>query len=138
MKVLVDTSVWSQALRRQKQEIVPNTSLQVVQRLESLIEDGRVAMLGPIRQELLSGIKTQAQFESLRQILSAFPDEKLDAEDYEMAANSFNACRQLGIQGSTTDFLICAVSWAKKWPIFSLDKDFERYQKCLPLILFVN
>lgn len=138
MKVLVDTSVWSQALRRQKQEIVPNTSLQVVHRLGSLIEDGRVAMLGPIRQELLSGIKTQAQFESLRHILSAFPDEKLDAEDYELAANSFNACRQLGIQGSNTDFLICAVSLAKKWPIFSLDKDFERYQKCLPLILFVN
>jgi predicted nucleic acid-binding protein len=138
VKVLVDTSVWSQALRRQKQEIVPNTSLQVVQRLGSLIEDGRVAMLGPIRQELLSGIKTQAQFESLKHILSAFPDEKLDAEDYEMAANSFNACRQLGIQGSNTDFLICAVSLAKKWPIFSLDKDFERYQKCLPLILFVN
>ena len=138
MKVLVDTSVWSQALRRQKQEIVPNTSLQVVQRLGSLIEDGRVAMLGPIRQELLSGIKTQAQFESLRHLLSAFPDEKLDAEDYELAANSFNACRQLGIQGSNTDFLICAVSLAKKWPIFSLDKDFERYQKCLPLILFVN
>ena len=138
MKVLVDTSVWSQALRRQKQEIVPNTSLQVVHRLGSLIEDGRVAMLGPIRQELLSGIKTQAQFESLRHILSAFPDEKLDAEDYEMAANSFNECRQLGIQGSNTDFLICAVSLAKKWPIFSLDKDFERYQKCLPLILFVN
>ena len=138
MKVLVDTSVWSQTLRRQKQEIVPNTSLQVVQRLGSLIEDGRVAMLGPIRQELLSGIKTQAQFESLKHILSAFPDEKLDAEDYEMAANSFNACRQLGIQGSNTDFLICAVSMAKKWPIFSLDKDFERYQKCLPLILFVN
>jgi predicted nucleic acid-binding protein len=138
VKVLVDTSVWSQALRRQKQEIVPNTSLQVVHRLGSLIEDGRVAMLGPIRQELLSGIKTQAQFESLRQILSAFPDEKLDAEDYELAANSFNACRQLGIQGSNTDFLICAVSLAKKWPIFSLDKDFERYQKCLPLILFVN
>jgi predicted nucleic acid-binding protein len=138
VKVLVDTSVWSQALRRQKQEIVPNTSLQVVQRLGSLIEDGRVAMLGPIRQELLSGIKTQAQFESLRHILSAFPDEKLDAEDYEMAANSFNACRQLGIQGSNTDFLICAVSLAKKWPIFSLDKDFERYKKCLPLILFVN
>ena len=138
MKVLVDTSVWSQAFRRQKQEIVPNTSLQVVQRLGSLIEDGRVAMLGPIRQELLSGIKTQAQSESLRHILSAFPDEKLDAEDYEMAANSFNACRQLGIQGSNTDFLICAVSLAKKWPIFSLDKDFERYQKFLPLILFVN
>jgi predicted nucleic acid-binding protein len=138
VKVLVDTSVWSQALRRQKQEIVPNTSLQVVHRLGSLIEDGRVAMLGPIRQELLSGIKTQAQFESLRHILSAFPDEKLDAEDYEMAANSFNECRQLGIQGSNTDFLICAVSLAKKWPIFSLDKDFERYQKCLPLILFVN
>jgi predicted nucleic acid-binding protein len=138
VKVLVDTSVWSQALRRQKQEIVPNTSLQVVHRLGSLIEDGRVAMLGPIRQELLSGIKTQAQFESLRHILSAFPDEKLDAEDYELAANSFNACRQLGIQGSNTDFLICAVSLAKKWPIFSLDKDFERYQKCLPLILFVN
>ncbi len=138
MKVLVDTSVWSQALRRQRLEIVPDTYLHVVQRLGALIEDGRVAMLGPIRQELLSGIKTQAQFESLKHILSAFPDEKLEAKDYELAANSFNACRQQGIRGSNTDFLICAVSLDKQWPIFSLDKDFERYQKCLPLKLFVT
>ena len=64
MRVLVDTAVWSLAFRRQGK-----SDPQVVAELASLIEDGRVAIVGPIRQELLSGIREEAQFSKLRKVL---------------------------------------------------------------------
>ena len=67
MKVLVDTSVWSLALRRpgvQKQPIISE--------LEYLIKEVRVQLIGPIRQELLSGIKSKKQFDQLKNYLKAF------------------------------------------------------------------
>ena len=136
MKVLIDTSVWSQALRRQTAETSSTAQEQVVNELKELINDSRIAMLGPVRQELLSGVKTQKQFETLQQILSVFSDEPLGSQDYEQAAKNFNECRQGGVQGSNTDFLICAVSMSREWPIYSLDKDFEQYKNHLALKLY--
>jgi predicted nucleic acid-binding protein len=138
MKVLIDTSVWSQALRRQSAEASSTAQERVVDVLKELIHDSRIAMLGPVRQELLSGVKTPKQFETLQQILSVFSDEPLRSQDYEQAAKNFNQCRQGGVQGSNTDFLICAVSMARGWPIYSLDKDFEHYKKYLPLQLYLE
>ena len=135
MKILIDTSVWSQALRRQSSEASSTDQVRVVNVLKELIHDSRIAMLGPVRQELLSGVKTQKQFETLQQILSVFSDETLQREDYEQAAKNFNQCRQGGVQGSNTDFLICAVSMLRGWPIYSLDRDFEQYQKHLKVKL---
>ena len=100
MKVLVDTSVWSLALRRGDSEN-PERS-----RLGSLVRDGRVAIIGPIRQEILSGVRLAKQFNTLRDNLRNFPDTELTTEDHEEAAGYFNACRGKGIQGSNTDFLI--------------------------------
>ena len=65
MKVLIDASVWSQALRRQSSESLSTAQERVVNVLKELIHDSRIAMLGPVRQELLSGVKTQKQFEAL-------------------------------------------------------------------------
>ena len=53
MKVVVDTSVWSLALRRNN---LDNT-LPVVNQLRELIADGKVVLLGAVRQEVLSGIR---------------------------------------------------------------------------------
>ena len=138
MKVLIDASVWSQALRRQSSESLSTAQERVVNVLKELIHDSRIAMLGPVRQELLSGVKTQTQFEALQQILSVFSDETLLKGDYEQAAKNFNQCRQGGVQGSNTDFLICAVSMSRGWPIYSLDKDFLQYQKHLALKLYLG
>ena len=138
MKVLIDTSVWSQALRRQSSESLSTAQERVVNVLKELIYDSRIAMLGPVRQELLSGVKTQKQFEALQQILGVFSDETLLKEDYERAAKNFNQCRQGGVQGSNTDFLMCAVSMSRGWPIYSLNKDFLQYQKHLALKLYLG
>jgi predicted nucleic acid-binding protein len=93
-------------------------------------------MIGAIRQELLSGVKTQSQFDVLRDSLGAFEDVLLSREIYESAAQTFNSCRANGVQGSNTDFLICAVSMFHQVPIFTLDGDFLMYQSWLPVPLY--
>ncbi|MBU1186684.1 MAG: PIN domain nuclease [Acidobacteria bacterium] len=105
MKVIVDTCIWSLALRK-----APSEAQKDVEELQNLILDRRVQMLGPIRQELLSGIRNEPQFQRVKTHLAAFDDFPLISEDYERAAMFFNLCRAKGIQGSNTDFLILNVS----------------------------
>ena len=57
MKIIVDTCVWSLAVRRN--EVQNNT---YVNKLKELIKEIRVQLIGPVRQELLSGIKSKKQF----------------------------------------------------------------------------
>ncbi len=130
MKILVDTSIWSLALRR---KVVSNEK--VVNQLRELIAEWRVEIIGPIRQEILSGISDTAHFEKLRQYLAAFEDYPLTRQDYEKAAEMFTLCRKGGIQGSNTDFLICAAAVNHKMSIFTTDKDFTLYAKILPIRL---
>ena len=130
MKVIVDTSVWSLALRRGR----PDAS-GPVRELQNLIQDHRVEMMGPISQEILSGIRSEPQFKKLQNHLKSFPDLPILTEDYVTAAQFFNLCRSKGIQGSNTDFLICAVAFRNKFSIYTTDKDFERFSKHLHVVL---
>ena len=125
MKAIVDTAVWSLALRRG----APEQHQSVVSELGRLIADSQVVMLGPIRQELLSGMRDKKQFERLRTHLRAFPDLPLEAADYEMAADFFNICRAKGVQGSNTDFLICAAAVRRKLMVYTTDQDFTSYRR---------
>lgn len=92
-------------------------------------------MIGPVRQEILSGIKERAQFDKLREHLRAFPDVEIASHDYEEAASAFNRCREKGIQGSNTDFLICAVAARHEFDIFTTDDDFKHFARVLPITL---
>lgn len=129
MKVLVDTCIWSQVLRHKSPDI------NLAKKLQELIQNSRVAIIGPIRQELLSGIPQIKQFNELKETLSSFEDLPLNTEHYEKAAEFCNICRRKGVQGSTIDFLICAVAIMENLVIFTVDKDFENYKKYLPLKL---
>ena len=129
MNVIVDTAIWSEALRRKD----PNT--EITNSLTELIQEHRVIFLGPIRQELLSGISDQPKFKILRDKLSFFPDKAIITDDYILAAEYSNLCRKKGIQGSHIDFLICACSTRMKATIFTTDKDFLNYKKIIPIIL---
>jgi len=131
MNVVVDSSVWSLALRRN----TPNDAISIVNILRDLIADGRVVLLGVLRQEVLSGIRYLEQFIRLRDYLRAFPDLELTSEDYELAAEFFNTCRSNGVQGSNTDFLLCAVAHRRSYSIFTTDKDFENFQLHIPVTL---
>lgn len=131
MNVVVDTSVWSLALRRN----TPNEALAIVNILRDLIVDGRVVLMGAIRQEVLSGVRYTEQFLRLQDYLRAFPDIELTSEDYELAAEFFNTCRSNGVQGSNTDFLICAVAHRRGYSILTTDQDFENFQLYIPVVL---
>jgi predicted nucleic acid-binding protein len=132
MKIIVDTCVWSLALRRNREPING-----AIMELKSLIQDFRVQMIGPIRQEILSGIKSETQFQSLEDNLSGFTDLQLNEDDYVLAARFFNICRSKGVQGSNTDFLICAVSANHNLGIFTFDQDFQHFSKYLPISLHI-
>jgi predicted nucleic acid-binding protein len=90
-------------------------------------------MIGLVRQELLSGIKTTEQYEKLRLHLRSFPDEVVDTSDYEEAAKAGNRCRAKGVVVSIVDILLCAVATKRLWTIFTADPDFSSYAKALPL-----
>ena len=130
MMIVVDTSVWPLALRRQR----ASTAAEVVE-LAELIREGRATMLGPVRQELLSGITEEKHYTVLRDHLRAFPDVELDPGDYEEAAVFFNRCRARGVQGSNTDFLICAAAARRQLGILTTDADFRHFAKLLPIRL---
>ncbi len=131
MKVLVDTCIWSFALRREKQL---DLNIEVIE-FQELIKEVRVQIIGPIRQEILSGVKKKSQFTKLKKILAAFPDLDLTSEVFELSAEYFNFLRSKGIQGSNTDFLICAVSTRHNMPIFTTDKDFTLFKEYIPITL---
>jgi predicted nucleic acid-binding protein len=86
-------------------------------------------MLGPIRQEILSGIPNDAQFKKLQKHLESFPDLAILTEDYVTAARFFNLCRSKGVQGSNTDFIICSVAVRKEFYIYTIDRDFELFSE---------
>jgi predicted nucleic acid-binding protein len=130
MKVLVDTSIWSMALRRGA-----GSASAEPEELRNLIRDHRVQMIGPIRQEILSGIRSESQFRKLQRYLVSFPDFPILTEDYVTAARFFNLCRSKGIQGLNTDFLICAVAVRNKSHIYTTDRDFTLFSEHVPIVL---
>ena len=134
MKVLVDTSIWSLAFRRKKGSKSLQNDL-ILNELKELIREARVTIIGPIRQEILSGISDKSQFQILKQKLLAFKDIVINQSDYELAAEYYNTCRKRGIQGSHVDFLICAIAYKNNLLIFTNDKDFDLYSKILNIKL---
>ncbi len=131
MKVLVDTTIWSYALRTSNKEYQCE-----IDQLISLIRDQRTLIIGPIRQEILSGYSDFRKFERLKEKLSYFENTPVQDCDYELAAELCNQCRKKGIQGSHIDFLICAVAKRLDVSIFTTDKDFFHYRDIISINLF--
>ena len=132
MKVLVDTPVWSLALRRRFEDLDRKERF-LVEAWSVLVRDGLIAMIGPIRQEILSGIRQASGFEKLRMRLAAFPDLPILTADHEQAARFFNAFRRHGVTGTPIDLLICAVADRLGLSLFTTDKDFQAYARHLPI-----
>lgn len=126
MKLLVDTSVWSLALRRRDAAGLSPEEQRLKAELAQAIQDGRVVMIGMIRQELLSGIKEQLQYEKVKAALDPFLDESIERTDHEYAARLYNECRSQGSETGTVDMLICAVAVRRNWQVLSSDGALNR------------
>ncbi|HEU5452322.1 MAG TPA: PIN domain-containing protein [Terriglobales bacterium] len=132
--VLVDTSVWSLILRRKHGDLNPRQRA-LGEALTRLIQHNAVVLIGPLRQEILSGIRSEAQYEQLRSYLRDFPDEPLTADDYESAAALSNSLLSRGEVSSGVDALIAAIAIARQWQLFTTDSAFNRWARHLPLHL---
>ncbi|HTS36181.1 MAG TPA: PIN domain-containing protein [Candidatus Solibacter sp.] len=132
--ILIDTPVWSLALRR-KPEHLSSRDIRLKTLWNQIVEDGRAELLGSVRQELLSGLREESQFQRLKSYLRDFPDTGLVTEDYEEAARARNRCRSAGIAASPVDMLICAVARRYDWEILTADMDFLHYKRILGIRL---
>ena len=137
MPVLVDTPVWSFALRRRRDGLSSAESARVAV-LQTLIHSGEAVIIGPVRQEMLTGIRDHATYLRLRDRLRAFPDAELAAEDYERAAEFASTCVRAGEADSPVDYIICSAAVKLNAPIFTADSDFTRYARLLPISLYEN
>ena len=134
MRVIVDTNIWSLALRRRAKKLSSDERALVAE-CKELVGEGRAVLLGVVRQEVLSGVSRPAHFEALSAKLRQFDDEPVTRSDHEHAAACFNRCRAKGVQGSVVDMLICAVAERRGAAVFTTDADFSRYAKYLPFSL---
>jgi predicted nucleic acid-binding protein len=123
---LVDTPIWSFAYRRSKRT---RREQLIVDELGELIAQQRAWIIGPVRQEVLSGFNESRQFIELRAVLRAFADVAIETIDYELAAELHNRCRRRGIQGSSTDLLLCAMALRRDFEVFTTDRDFAQYRR---------
>src|ERR1700730_17757504 len=126
MMVLVDTSVWSLALRRKQTDLSP-AEQDLKTALQELVQDGRAQIVGPVRQELLSGIWAEDSFHKVRDALRAFDEPQLQIQDYEEAARIIKTCCTQRIAVSCIDFTNCSISQLRNWEVCTTDRDFIRY-----------
>jgi predicted nucleic acid-binding protein len=121
VRILVDTSVWSLALRRRSSVVNAETVL-----LRSLIEQGDdIFLLGVILQEVLQGIKNPKDFNRLKEYFAVFPLIEPTREAYIQATELKNYLIRKGKQASTIDALIASVAISYDCSLFTSDQDFS-------------
>jgi len=132
MKILVDTSIWSLALRGQTGVVNPAAIA-----LKMIIEQGEdIYLLGIILQEVLQGIRNPKDFSVLKDYLEAFPLIELSREDYIKAAELKNHLIKKGKQVSTIDALISSAAISYGCYLFTTDSDFEHIAQYSKLKLY--
>ena len=120
MNVLVDTSVWSLALRRDAPPDVPE-----VHELRRFLEEGTVYCTGLVLQELLQGFARPKAQRQIVEHFSALPLLVPDREDHINAADMRNRCRQKGVQAGTIDALLAQLCVRHDLTMLTTDKDFR-------------
>jgi len=125
MTLLVDTSVWSLALRRDVEANEP----EVQELKDALFGSDVVVTTGLVLQELLqgfSGARAQAQ---IIERFSALPLLQPDRDDHIGAAALRNTCRQAGVQLGTVDALLAQLAVRHDLSLLTTDKDFTHAAK---------
>ena len=131
---VVDSSVWSIAYRRSGSSRSAAEE-RTFAAWRTLVEAERATLIGPIRQELLSGLREPSHFARLRWTIDDFELLAIDAHTFDLAASFSNRCRSAGIAVSAIDMTICAAAAEHGFPILTLDADFTRYATVLPIAL---
>ena len=125
MTLLVDTSVWSLALRRDVE--VEEPEVQALK--EALAGADVVVTTGLVLQELLQGFAGAKASAQIVERFSALALIQPDREDHIAAASLRNSCRRAGVQIGTVDALIAQLCIRHEVVLLSTDQDFVHAAK---------
>lgn len=131
MTVLVDTSVWSLALRR---DTPPNSP--AVAQLSTALTSDLVVTTGLIFQELLQGFLPNPTRTDIRRRFATLAYVQPTRDDHVAAAELRNACRRAGVQLGTIDALIAQLCISHNLELLSTDGDFVHAAQHCPLRLW--
>jgi predicted nucleic acid-binding protein len=132
MTLLVDTSVWSLALRRDG----AHESEEVRALREALMGADSVVTTGLVLQELLQGFNGPKAKEAIIERFGALPLIQPDRQDHVAAAEVRNACRRGGVQIGTIDALLIQLCGRYEMTLLSSDKDFVNAARHVPFRLW--
>ena len=132
MSLLVDTSVWSLAFRRDTQVQVP----EVLALRNALLGTDQVFSTGLVLQELLQGFSGPKARDSIVERFAAFAFVEPDRQDYIDAAEVRNMCRKRGVQIGTIDALLIQLARRHDLAILTTDQDFRLAAAHVPFRLW--
>ena len=132
MTLLVDTSVWSLALRRDG----AHEAKEVLALREALTGVDSVVTTGLVLQELLQGFNGPKAKEGIIERFGALPLIQPDRQDHVAAAEVRNACRRGGVQIGTIDALLIQLCGRYEMTLLSSDKDFANAARHVPFRLW--
>ena len=132
MSLLVDTSVWSLAFRRDAQAQVP----EVLALRNALLGTNQVFSTGLVLQELLQGFSGPKARDSIVERFAAFAFVEPDRQDYIDAAEARNICRRRGVQIGTIDALLIQLARRYDLAILTTDNDFKLASLHIPFRLW--
>jgi predicted nucleic acid-binding protein len=134
VNLLVDTSVWSLALRRDRPPNTPEVAM-----LAHALEAGElVVTTGLVLQELLQGFRGPKATKQIRERFSALPLLVPDLEDHVKAADLRNLCRPRGARIGTIDALIAQLCIRHGLTLLTTDRDFEAVAAHTSLTLWMS
>ena len=132
MRVLVDTSVWSLALRKKGPADHPS-----VRALSSLLLAGEdVFLVGVVLQEVLQAFRSEKPFQTIAMHLEPFTLLPLERSDFVAAASLHRRCAAKGLTTSTVDCQIATAAMRHNCRLLSADDDFKRIAQVSDLKLF--
>ncbi len=132
MTLLVDTSVWSLALRRDGE----SDASEVIALRAALAGAESVVVTGLVLQELLQGFAGAKAQDAILERFAALPLIQPDREDHIAAAQIRNLCRRNGVQIGTIDALLIQLCGRYDLTLLTTDQDFQHASKHVPLRLW--
>lgn len=120
MMLLVDTSVWSLALRRDVVAAQP----EVLYLQQALLGSQAVVTTGFVLQELLQGFSGPKARPQIIDRFSSLPLVQPDRQDHVDAASLRTTCRRGGVQIGTIDALLAQLCIRHHLTLLTTDQDF--------------
>lgn len=131
MTLLVDTSVWSLAFRRDGSTQEPQVRL-----LSEALAGAAAVTTGLVLQELLQGFGGPRSAQAIIQRFQALPFISPDRQDHIAAAELRNVCRRAGVQIGAIDALLIQLCWRHDLTLLSTHQDFVHAARHVPFKLW--